>query len=186
MKFFALWMTFLLIALPAHAEIPRLVIDHTNSTLTFTATVNDAPSSGSFKTFDADIRFDPKALDQSSAKVTVELQSIESAYEEVAKQLKTIPWFNIQQFPQATFVSNKFVSQGGNHYVVHGTLTLKGVALPVAAKFTLVRFDDQGAEIKGSSVVKRLMFGIGQGEWQDTSAVKNDVLVEFHVTAKKK
>lgn len=186
MKYFASLMMLLLLTFPARAEVPHLVIDHTNSTLTFTATVNDAPSSGSFKTFDADIRFDPKALDQSSAKFTVELQSVESAYEEVAKQLKTIPWFNIEQFPQATFVSNKFIAQGGNDYIAQGTLSLKGVSLPVAAKFTLVRFDDQGAEIKGSSVVKRLLFGIGQGEWQDTSAVKDEVLVEFHVTARKK
>ncbi|MFO1243256.1 MAG: YceI family protein [Rickettsiales bacterium] len=176
----------LFFAFRAEAAPQHLVIDHTNSTLTFTANVNGSPSKGSFKTFDADIAFDPKALNESYANVTVELKSVESAYEEVAKQLKTIPWFNIDQFPQATFKSTKFLAKGGNDYIAEGTLTLKGVALPVSAAFTLVRFDDQGAEIKGSSMVKRLMFGIGQGEWQDTSAVKNEVLVEFHVTAKKK
>lgn len=176
----------LLLATPAFAAPQHLVIDHTNSTLSFTANVNGAPSTGTFKTFDADLAFDPKALNESYANVTVELKSVESAYEEVAKQLQTIPWFNIDQFPQATFKSTKFIAKGGNDYIAEGTLTLKGVALPVSAAFTLVRFDDTGAEIKGSSVVKRLMFGIGQGEWKDTSAVKDEVLIEFHVTAKKK
>lgn len=183
---FLLVIALLFFSASAEAAPQHLVIDHTNSTLKFTATVNGAPSTGSFKTFDADIAFDPKMLDQSTATFTVELQSVESAYEEVAKQLKTIPWFNIEQFPQATFKSTRFIAKGGNEYIAEGTLTLKGMQLPVSAAFTLIRFDDQGAEIKGSSMVKRLLFGIGQGEWADTSAVKDEVLVEFHVTAKKK
>jgi polyisoprenoid-binding protein YceI len=43
---------------------------------------------------------------------------------------------------------------------------------------------DGGAWLKGTAKIKRLDFGVGQGEWKDTSAVGNDVQVRFALRLK--
>jgi polyisoprenoid-binding protein YceI len=41
-------------------------------------------------------------------------------------------------------------------------------------------------KVKGSLIIKRTVFGVGQGEWASTKEVKDDVVVDFVVTAVKK
>jgi polyisoprenoid-binding protein YceI len=43
---------------------------------------------------------------------------------------------------------------------------------------------DGAAWLKGTAKIKRLDFGVGQGEWQDTSTVGNDVQVRFALRLK--
>ena len=46
------------------------------------------------------------------------------------------------------------------------------------------RSKDGGAWLKGSATLKRLDFGVGQGEWKDTETVANDVKVRFALLLK--
>jgi polyisoprenoid-binding protein YceI len=39
--------------------------------------------------------------------------------------------------------------------------------------------------VKGKTTIKRSLFGVGQGDWSKTDAVKDDVLVEFVLAAKR-
>jgi polyisoprenoid-binding protein YceI len=65
-----------------------------------------------------------------------------------------------------------------------GKLTLRNVTRDVPITFT---FDAKGSQalLKGSAALKRLDFGVGQGEWKDTSSVGNEVSVQFALTLKK-
>ena len=38
----------------------------------------------------------------------------------------------------------------------------------------------------GSTTIKRTAFSVGQGEWSDTNAVKDDVQINFTVSAIRK
>ena len=40
--------------------------------------------------------------------------------------------------------------------------------------------------VEGSTVIKRSAFGVGQGEWASTDQIKDDVTVNFKVSANKK
>ena len=59
-----------------------------------------------------------------------------------------------------------------------GKLTLRNVTREVPIEFT---FDqkDKSAWLKGSAQLKRLDFGVGQGDWKDTENVGNEVKVNF-------
>ena len=74
-----------------------------------------------------------------------------------------------------------------NQYIAHGELTLRGVTLPVDLPFTLTIVQDAAgqhtARMEGSTTLKRLDFGIGQGDWRDTSMVGNDVIVRVSISA---
>ncbi len=49
----------------------------------------------------------------------------------------------------------------------------------------LAHYSDTNAVAKGMVILKRNDFGIGQGDWTNTDVVKNDVQVNFKITAKK-
>ncbi len=170
-------------ALPAHAEAPRWNVDNAKSAIEFTAIQNNAPIKGSFTQWSANIAFDPEQLAQSSATITIHTGSVTTSYDEVAETLKTPDWFNTAAFPDAVFKATTFRSLGGNKYEAEGTLTLRDISQPVTLAFTLDEFSATNASITGTARLKRTAFGIGQGEWKDTGAIKDEVQVNVRVAA---
>ena len=162
---------------------PLYTVDKAKSTITFTAVQNNAPVTGSFQTFDAQIRFSPDALETSSAIVSIDTGSVQASYGEVASNLKGKDWFAVDTFPKAIFTSKKITHLTGNRYQADATLTIRDKTVPVKLDFTLTQFSPTHATVDGTTTLKRTDFGIGQGEWKDTSAVKEEVRVAIHLIA---
>jgi len=167
----------------AFAAIPTWKVIPDQSSIKFTATQNNAPVSGTFKTFSADIHFDPEQLNGSSVKVTVDMDSMVTAYADVAATLKTPEWFDVKQFPHAVFQATQFKKIGEKTYQAEGTLTIRDKTLPVVLPFTLESFSKTSATVIGNMILKRTQFNVGSGEWAKTTEIKDDVKVEFKVVA---
>jgi polyisoprenoid-binding protein YceI len=77
-------------------------------------------------------------------------------------------------------VTTRFRKAANGQVLADGTLTLRGVSRPVTLA---VRFAPQGngAILDVSTTLKRLDFGIGGGDWADTSMIGNDVTVHGHL-----
>jgi polyisoprenoid-binding protein YceI len=168
------------------AAVPTWQIVPNESSLTFTATQNGAPVTGKFKNFTGAIKFDPDQLSASSVKIVVDMNSITDPYNQLSDTLKTPDWFDSKRFPQAVFESNEFVKTGDKTYQIKGILTIRDKKLPVTPTFTLEEFTQTEARMKGSTIIKRTAFGVGQGEWADTKTVKDDVQIDFTITVVKK
>jgi len=133
---------------------------------------------GQFKKFDAQIAFDTAKPDSAKIAFTVDTASATLGAPESDAELPKAPWFNVPKFPQASFQSSAVKSLGGGKFQVSGKLTIKGnvkdvdvpVALSQAGGITTV---------VGQFSIKRLAFKIGEGEWEDTSMVADDVLVKL-------
>ncbi len=133
---------------------------------------------GQFKKFDAQIAFDTAKPDSAKIAFTVDTASATLGAPESDAELPKAPWFNVPKFPQASFQSSAVKSLGGGKFQVSGKLTIKGnvrdvdvpVALSQAGGITTV---------VGQFNIKRLAFKIGEGEWEDTSMVADDVLVKL-------
>ncbi|MDR3476876.1 MAG: YceI family protein [Gammaproteobacteria bacterium] len=166
--------------------VPTWDIVPTASKLNFTATQNGAPVIGEFKSFSGDILFDPTDLSGSLITIKVNIASVTAAYNQVADTLKTPDWFDAAAFPVAVFKANHFTSVGDKKYTAEGTLTIREKTVPVTVAFTLEKYTDQDAFVKGTASLKRTAFGIGKGEWAKTDAIKDDVLVDFTLSAKRK
>ena len=69
----------------------------------------------------------------------------------------------------------------GNVYLARGTLTLRGVTRPVSVRFRFERSPEGGARLDGSARLRRLDFGVGQGEWTSTEWVGDEVEVSFEL-----
>jgi polyisoprenoid-binding protein YceI len=148
------------------------------SKLTFLGLQAGAEFEGSFDKFTADIKFDPQDLAGSCFDVKIDLASVNSRDRERDEAIKSDDLFAVARYPTARYVTEKFTARGGGKFTATGKLTLRNVTRQVPLDFTFEK-KDQAAWLKGSAVLKRLDFGVGQGDWKDTSNVGNEVKVRF-------
>ncbi len=148
------------------------------SELTFTAVQAGAPFQGKFETFSANIRFDPNDIGNSRFEVKIDLASVNSSDGERDDTLRSSDLFAVNKWPTATYVAERFEHRGGTKFAAIGKLTLRGVTREVPIEFTF-ETNKSGAWLKGSGKLKRLDFGVGQGEWKDTESVANEVQVHY-------
>jgi polyisoprenoid-binding protein YceI len=153
------------------------------SKLTFVGEQAGAQFEGAFDKFTADISFDPKNLAASRFDVKIDTASVNTQDEERDTTIKSADLFDVKRFPSAHYVADKFTDKGGNKYSATGKLTLRNVTKDVPIDFT---FENKNGDawLKGTAKIKRLDFGVGQGEWKDTSQVGNDVQVRFALRLK--
>jgi polyisoprenoid-binding protein YceI len=154
------------------------------SQLTFVGTQAGAPFEGKFEKFTADIKFDPKDLAGSRFDVKIDTASVNTRDGERDSTLKSADLFAVKQYPTAQYVAEKFTDKGKGQYAATGKLTIRNVTKDVPIEFT---FEEQtaGGWLKGSASIKRLDFGVGQGDWKDTETDANEVKVKFALLLKK-
>ena len=78
-------------------------MDHAESKLEYIATFQKARTSGVFKEFDTQVRFDENRLTDSRIDVTVAVGTADMIDSEVNKSIRGPDWFDSARFPQAEF-----------------------------------------------------------------------------------
>lgn len=170
-------------AFPAQAA-PVWVVDKAASKIAVSSTFDGEPVSGNFRRWDAQIRFDPKNLAGSSARVSIDVASVASGNADQEAALPDRVWFWAERYPKATFVSRSFKALGGSRYAAVGDLTIRGVTKPLTLPFTLVITGDT-ARMNAAVDVNRLAFGVGQDEWKSTQVIPATVKVTIALTARR-
>jgi polyisoprenoid-binding protein YceI len=150
------------------------------STLGFAGVQAGARFEGEFRKFVADIDFDPEHLAQSHFDVTIDMQSVDSKDEDRDTTMRGPDLFAASTFPTAHYVANTFSDEGNGRYRAAGKLTLRDVTREIPLEFTYEK-NESGAWIKGGATLERLDFGVGQGDWQGTTMVANEVEVRFAI-----
>jgi len=155
-----------------------------DSQLAFVGVQAGAPFEGKFEKFTADIQFDPQDLATSRFDVKIDTASVNTQDRERDDILKGADLFAVKQFPTARYVADKFTAKGKGQFAASGKLTLRNITKDVPIEFT---FEQKGADawLKGTASIKRLDFGVGQGEWKDTETVANEVKIKFALLLKK-
>ncbi|WP_298622605.1 YceI family protein [uncultured Legionella sp.] len=95
-------------------------------------------------------------------------------------------WFNVAAFPKAEFKATEFKQLDDKTYEANGALTIRDKSAPVTLKFTAEESPKNHAVVIGSATIKRNAFGVGQGEWASTDEIKDDVIVNFKISANRK
>ena len=155
------------------------------SDITFIAKQNGAPVTGKFTSFSGKINFNPDKLNESKARIIIDMNSVSTTYQELTDALKAADWFDMKLFPDAVFTSSTFSKLGDNQYQAKGMLTIRDQTLPLTLTFTFKQPTANTALVIGSTLLKRTEFGVGQGEWASTTEVQDDVKVNFTVRAVK-
>jgi len=150
------------------------------SEIAFVVTQMGVQIDGNFGRFDAHIDLQPDKPQASSVSISVETASVVLPPDDVQRELAKPDWFDTARFPRAEFRSTRIRALGPDRFEVAGTLTIKGHAREVIVPVSLSR---SGATtfVTGKLAIKRLDYGIGQGEWGDTSVVEDEVQIKFKI-----
>ena len=163
------------------AEFKQVQLD--KSSITFVSTQMSVPVTGVFKKFSASVQMNPLKPEQGSAKIEIDVASIDAGGDEANEEVKGSSWFDVAQFQKASFVSSSVKTLGAGKFEATGKLTIKGKTVEVRAPFAMTV--GKGVLIvDGVLPIKRLDFGIGSGLWRDISVVADEVQIKFHLELK--
>lgn len=157
-------------------------VDATKSSIRFVPKLMGSKTEGTFKKFNAQVRFDPDKPAQTQARADVAIQSFDIGMDEATEEALGPNWFDVKKFPQATFVSTQVTALGKDRFELSGNLNIKGKTRSVQFPVTLTRESGNTARLDGTLVIKRLDFGLGQGQWAGTGTVANDVTIQIHLS----
>jgi len=165
-------------AAPAH-----YTLDAAKSTLQYAFVQAGAQNKGAFKKFSTTLEFAPDNLPASKLDVPVDMSSLDTGDKERDDTLRGADLFNIAKYPQARFTSTQILKTATGYDAV-GKLTLRGVTRDVHVPFTLRTATEQGKPVgylTGETTIKRLDFGVGQGDWKSTEWVGDAVTISYSV-----
>lgn len=170
----------LLLATPAAAS--QWTVVPAQSSLTFAPEWNGQALDGRFPKFSAGIRFDPARLAEAKVDAVIDLAAATSSDKTVNASLPTADWFDVKKAPTARFTSTSITQVKPGQYLAKGTLTLRGMAVPVALPFTLAINGDT-ATMQGQAVLDRRSFRIGNESDASGTWVGFKVPVKVRITA---
>lgn len=170
------------LSLTAPAAATQWTMDPEQSRIVITATQAGASFEATFEQFEADIVFDPEALDAASVEVRVTLASFNSGTSDRDSSVQNETWFDVANTPVATFRADDFSHLGGDDYEADGALAIRLGEQPVTLPFTLT-IDGDTATATGATTIDRTDHGVGTGDFADGDTVGLDVDIAIEVVA---
>lgn len=177
------WMAAVAAAVPmsaanfADAAAQSYTLVPATSRLEFTGTQAGAEFKAQFHKFTAAIDFAPDALAQSHFDVVIDTISVDSQDKDRDGTMRGPDIFDPAHFPTAHYLTRSF-AKTANGYSAVGALTLRGVTKDVPIEFQFTP-GPAGATLDGTANLKRLDFGVGQGDWKSTEWIKDAVKIHF-------
>ena len=171
-----------LFACIAIASAPAVAADYVQSagsSLVFAGTYQGEVFTGRFPGFSTRFSFDPQRLAGAKLDVDIPLATATTANSDYDGEMRGDAFFDAARFPQAHFSATKFRSLGGNRYAADGTLSLHGISKPVTLTFTWT--PGTTPVLSGKATVRRLEFGVGGGDWADTSLIPDAIAISTKV-----
>ncbi len=119
---------------PASAQAPNYAIDPTHTFVNYeNGHFGTTTNRGRFSMQDGTLFFD-RAGRQGKVEIVIDISSVNTGVNMLNRQVQGKDFFNVADFPTATFVSDQFVFDGEKVSEVRGKLTMKGKTHPVTLK----------------------------------------------------
>jgi polyisoprenoid-binding protein YceI len=177
----ALATTLALLSATAAAAAAHYTLDPAKSKLEFAFSQAGAQNQGHFGRFRVALDFSADDLASSHLDVQIDTPSVDSGDKDRDDTLKSADLLSVAKFPQAHFSASQIVKTATG-FEAQGKLTIRDVTRDTRVPFTFRTASEQGANVgymSGKVTIRRLDFGVGQGDWKATDQVGNDVVVSF-------
>jgi len=126
---------------------------------------------------------------QATVEATIDTSSIETGVADRDTHLKSADFFDVAQFPDATFTSSR-IEKRGDDYRLIGQLTIKGISLEIALDVESLGtvkdpWGNQRAAFSARTSIDRKAFGLGWNQVLETGGVMvgDTVTLEIEVEA---
>ena len=169
-------------ATPA-AVAARYTLDPAKSSLEFTFLQAGARNTGRFPRFTVTLEVPGADPAGGRLEVTVDVAALDTGDKDRDETLRSDELFAVKKYPQATFSATHITKAAGGYEAV-GPLTIRGVTRETHVPFTFREATEGGAAVgymTGKVEVRRLDFGVGQGEWKATDQAGNEVTLSFNL-----
>ena len=171
---------------PAPAAAPaaagrHYTLDAAKSSLQFTFLQAGAQNSGRFPRFAVALDFPGADPAGGRLEVTVEVAALDTGDKDRDDTLKSDDLFAVKKFPQAHFSAAQILKTASGYEAV-GRLTIRDASREIHVPFTFRTVTEAGVSagyMSGKTTIRRLDYGVGQGDWKATDQVGNDVGVSF-------
>src|ERR1700739_4113526 len=162
-------------------DLTHYVLDPPKSSLEFAFQQAGAKNKGRFRHFAVSFDFSPANLGASRLDVTVDMNSVDTGDEERDTTLRGADLFAVAKFSQAHFTASQ-INKTAAGYEAVGKLTIRSVTRDMRVPFTFRTTTENGAAagyMSGKTSLRRLDYGVGQGDWKATDQVADEVEVSF-------
>ncbi|HVJ92492.1 MAG TPA: YceI family protein [Labilithrix sp.] len=141
---------------------------------------------GGFKTFAGRVSLVDKAPEKSSVTVEIDTDSLYSDSDKLVSHLKTADFFDVAQFPKASFASTEVKAGGerGASQTVTGNLTLHGVTKSITFPAT-IKVNPGGVDVDAEFSINRKDFGLVYAGKPD-DLIRDDVVIKLTIRAQNK
>lgn len=154
-----------------------------------------SPVRGRFDSFDGTVFYDPEVPGSLSVSLIIDVKSINTGVEMRDGDLQTEGpgWFNIRDFPQIRFSSNKVLMNGDGSFSLSGELTINGITKTISADFSTptpmtedLWANDQ-VDFSGTMVLDRMDFEVKGGDFwskvmeNGVTQLSHDVEIELDI-----
>lgn len=151
------------------------------STIGFVGSKVTGSHDGGFKKFSGTVTLDGEDVATAQINVTINMKSTWSDSDRLTKHLKNEDFFDVEKFPESTFVSTGITAEG-DAYTVSGDLTLHGVTKNISFPASIT-FADGVLTANAEFNLNRMDFGIVYAGMAD-NLIKEDVLMKLNIVAK--
>jgi len=87
---------------------------------------------GRFNKFDGNFNYDENNPQASQVAINIDMASVDSNHAERDKHLRGDDFFEVNKYPQATFISTSYTDKGNGKAILKGDLTLHGITKSVS------------------------------------------------------
>jgi polyisoprenoid-binding protein YceI len=159
------------LAAPASAATYKIDKDHSSIGFKIRHLVSKVP--GSFNDFEGAFVYAPDQPEQWNVNAKVNPASIDTNVEQRDKHLRSPDFFDVEKYPEMTFVSTKVTDVTKSSAKLHGDLTMHGVTKPVVLD---LRIHGEGKDPWGNTragftattTINRKDFGLGWNQALET------------------
>lgn len=145
---------------------------------------------GAFTDFEGTGHFDAEDPTNSNLQLTIRAESIDTSNEDRDGHLRSNDFFDMETYPEITFVSTAIESVDADTYRITGDLTIKDVTKPLTVDFEYTGtavdpFGNRRLGLEGSTTVNRKDWGLNWNAALDAGGVlvSEKVTLEFDVSA---
>lgn len=144
------------------------------------------PFAGRFARFGGRISFEPGSEPSGAVHVEIDVTSLTTGKADRDAMAQGADWFAAARNPKAVFEAHQFRRTEERNYLAMGSLTIKGVTLPLSLPFTLEVDQTGRAEMRAQVALDRTTFGIGSGQFADAAIAGHSVVVRMTIQAHRK
>jgi polyisoprenoid-binding protein YceI len=142
---------------------------------------------GRFARFEGQLLLDPDHPEQTRIEVTIDGNSVEMPLDDEVSMLRSPSYFDTSRYPTERFVSTSIQEVAPSHYLIHGTLQVRGVVNPqdLDAVMTERHVDTakhiQWADFVVTGQMRRSAFGMTADQTMVSDAVHLKIRIRLTV-----